>query len=345
VRVTACVISWNSGHQLAGALETLTAQTDVDLDVVVVDNASADGSVELARRHGVEVVANATNRGFAGAANQGVDLAARRGSDALLISNFDVRLRTDYVANAVAALAADPYRASVQGKLLRTEPAPDGRPVIDTTGHLAFTTRLFRNRGEGAVDDGRFDTAEEVFGVSGAVALYRLSALDDVAVRGEVFDTDLFAYWEDVDLDWRLALRGWRCWYTPEAQGWHERGGAGPRRSAVVERLNFVNRFLVVVKNDDPRSLARALPGVALTSALKTGELIATVPSAFLAALPDARKLPGALAKRRLVQAGARVDPAAVVERWFQPFDYAAWVRTWWRRVRRERAEGTGRPA
>jgi GT2 family glycosyltransferase len=336
VRVTACVVSWNSGAQLAGALEALHGQTGVDLDVVVVDNASADGSADLARRLGAEVVVNDANTGFAAAANQGAALAAARGSEALLLCNFDIRLRPDYVARAAAALAADPYRASIQGKLLRTAAGPAGEPIIDTTGHLAFRTRLFRNRGEGTVDDGRFDTGGEVFGVSGAVALYRLSALDDVAVRGEVFDTSLFAYWEDVDLDWRLALRGWRCWYEPTAVGWHERGGAGPRRSAVVERLNYVNRLLVVAKNDDARSLLRALPGVGLTTALKTGELALTVPSALLRALPELRGLGHALEQRRLVQAAARVDPAEVVARWFEPFDYGAWVATWWRRIRSE---------
>jgi GT2 family glycosyltransferase len=338
VRVTACVVSWNSGAQLAGALTTLTTQTGVDLDVVVVDNASSDGSADVARDHGVEVVANPTNTGFAAAANQGAALAAARGSEALLLCNFDIRLRPDYLARATAALAADPYRASVQGKLLRADPGPAGEPIIDTTGHLAFRTRLFRNRGEGTVDDGRYDAGEQVFGVSGAVALYRISALDDVAVGGQAFDERLFAYWEDVDLDWRLALGGWRCWYEPTAVGWHERGGAGPRRSAVVERLNFVNRLLVVVKNDDVPSLLRALPGVGLTTALKTGELALTVPSALLRSVPELRGLGHALAQRRLVQAAARVDPAEVVDRWFAPFDYAAWVTTWWRRVRSERA-------
>lgn len=349
MKVTACVVSWNSGAQLDSALRSLTAQRDVDLHVAVVDNASSDGSAERARSHGVEVVRNPVNRGFAGAANQGVALAADNGSDALLLCNFDVRLRDDYVATAAAALAADPLLSSVQGKLLRTTTGPRGEPILDTTGHLALRTRLFRNRGEGTVDDGRYDQPGLVFGVSGAVALYRLAALQDVAVEGEVFDEDLFAYWEDVDLDWRLALRGWRCWYEPAAQGWHERGGAGPRRSATVERLNFVNRFLVIAKNDDPGSLARALPGVAATSLLKAGELALTVPSAFLRSLPDLRRLRGALAKRRLIQARASVPPAAVVERWFEPFDYRAWVATWWRRVRSERSgrahlESAGEP-
>src|SRR5690606_29109153 len=93
----------------------------------------------------------------------------------------------------------------------------DGRRVLDTTGHVAFRTRLFRNRGEGQPDDGAYDRPDEVFGVSGALALYRLAALDDVALDGQVYDEDLFAYWEDVDLDWRLQLRGWQAWYEPGA--------------------------------------------------------------------------------------------------------------------------------
>jgi GT2 family glycosyltransferase len=341
MRVTACIVSWNSGPQLVTALDSLLAQTGVDLDIVVVDNASADDSCAVVRsRPDVRLVRNPVNVGFAPAANQGAALAAQSGSDALLLCNFDVRLEPDYLLQAIAALAADVRRASVQGKLLRSAPGPAGEAILDTTGHVAFRTRLFRNRGEGTVDDGRFDTAEEVFGVSGAVALYRLAALDDVAVDGQAFDEDLFAYWEDVDLHWRLALRGWSCWYEPAARGWHERGGAGPRRSAVVERLNFVNRFHVIVKNDDAAALLRALPGVGLTTALKAGELAITVPSAFLRAIPELRHLSRSMAKRRRIQAAATVDPAAVVQRWFEPFDYTAWVRTWWRRLRAEQAAG-----
>lgn len=330
MRVTACVVSYNTAHHLPGVLATLTAQTHPDLDVVVVDNASADDSVAAARRCGVRVVANRRNRGFAGAANQALALT---GADALLLCNPDVRLAPDHVTRLVAALDADPRVASAQGKLLRF-PEPDQPRVIDTTGHLAFRTRLFRNRGEGRPDDGTFDTPDEPFGVSGACALYRVDALHDVAVAGEVFDADLFAFFEDVDLDWRLRLRGWRAAYVPTAVADHERGGAGVRRSAFVEELNYANRLLVVVKNDDPAALARALPEVGITTALKTGELIATVPSAFLRALPRARLLPRMLRKRRVVQARATVDPAAVVAQWFGPFDYAGWVRTWWRRVR-----------
>jgi GT2 family glycosyltransferase len=311
-------------------LRALAAQSHPDLEVVVVDNASADGSADVVRAYpDVRLVANDRNLGFAGAANQGVALARKAGAGAFLVANPDALPAPDYLARALAALEAGEKRASVQGKLLRTGPGN----VIDTTGHMAFRTRLFRNRGEGQPDTGQYEAPGEVFGTSGALALYRLAALEDVAVAGEIFDETLFAFWEDVDLDWRLALRGWSAWYAPDARARHERGGAGPRRSAIVERLNFVNRFHVILKNDDPASLARALPEVGLTSLLKAGELALTVPSAFLRTFGAWRDVPAVLRKRRAVQAMATVEPAAVVRRWFQPFDYGLWVHTWWRRV------------
>jgi GT2 family glycosyltransferase len=347
VKVLACVVSWNTASHLPASLASLAAQTHSDLEVVVVDNASRDDSAAVVRSHGVRLVQNRANLGYAGAANQAVALAREAGADAVVLANPDAVLAPDCLAEAVAAMDAEPRRASVQPKLWRAAPGSRARTTIDSTGHVAFATRLFRNRGEGQPDDGSWDTPGPVFGVSGALAVYRLAALDDVAVDGEVFDADLFAFFEDVDLDWRFALRGWDCWYAPAATGWHERGGAGPRRSAVVEELNWRNRLLVVVKNDDPRALAAALPGVTVTNVLKTAELALTVPVALVRGVRGvARLLPATLARRRRVQAAATVDPAAVAARWFGPFDYAGWVRTWYARVRGEaRLPGGPRPA
>jgi GT2 family glycosyltransferase len=167
----------------------------------------------------------------------------------VLFCNVDVELAPDLVSRCVEALAADDRRGSVQPKLRRSVRAPDGRPVLDTTGHVLTTARLVQNRGEGRVDDGAFDVPGEVFGVSGALALHRRAMLDDVAWRradgaGEVLTEDLFAYFDDVELDWRARLRGWSAWYEPRRRV-HERGGAGPRRTATVEALNWANRLLV----------------------------------------------------------------------------------------------------
>ena len=336
VKVLVCIVNWNTAGHLPGCLEALVSQRGVDHEVVVVDNASVDDSADVVRRHGVRLVANTTNRGYAGAANQGVSLAREMGAEALVLANPDAVATPDHLARTTAVLAAHPTCAAVQGRLWRGLPgagSPEQRR-LDTTGHQAFVTRLFRNRGEGEYDRGQY-AAGEVFGVSGALATYRLAALDDVAVEGEVFDEELFAFFEDVDLDWRLRMRGWSARYEPMATAWHERGGAGVRRSALVERLNFTNRALVVLKNDDGRALLRAAPQVGLTTTLKALELGLTVPSALARSVSSARSVPSVLHKRRVVQQRALTSSRTVVQDWFAPFDYGHWVTTWWRRVTR----------
>lgn len=341
MRVTAIVVSWNAADQLPACLDALDAQEHEDLEVLVVDNASTDRSAavlreQLARprRHPLHVRFNTVNRGFAGAVNDGL---ATTSADAVLVANVDVVAAPDLCSRLVAVLRDDEAVGSVQPRLLRPVPDRDGRTVLDTTGHVATRARLFRNRGEGEPDQGRYPRGE-VFGVSGALALHRRAMLDDVAWRDpagrlEHLTEDLFAFFDDVELDWRARLRGWRAVYEPEALAHHERGGAGPRRTARVEALNFTNRLLVVATCDDRAALLRASPLVLLTTLLKAGELAVTVPAALPEAVRRLAGLPAARRRRRQLLARALVPPREVVERWFVAFDGLGWVATWWRRV------------
>jgi GT2 family glycosyltransferase len=341
VRVTAIVVSWNSGTDLPRCLAALDAQDHPDLEVVVVDNASSDGAADLVRAvmtheraHPLRLVANPTNRGFAGGVNDG--LAASE-ADAVLLVNPDVVAAPDVVARCVAALLADPRRGSIQPKLHRSVRGPGGERVLDTTGHLFTRARLWQNRGEGEVDRGQYDLAGEVFGASGALVLHRRAMLDDVAWRSpdgrlEHLTEDLFAYFDDVELDLRARMRGWLTWYEPAAVGIHERGGAGPRRTPTVEALNWANRLLVIANCDDRRSLLRAWPVVLTTTVLKTIELAVTTPSAVVPAARRLRALPRCRRRRTQLLARATVSPAEVVERWIVPFRFGPWIRTWWRR-------------
>jgi GT2 family glycosyltransferase len=349
VRVTAVVVAWNAAGHLRACLDALDAQDHPDLEVLVVDNASSDATPRVltdlagqSRRHPLRVRWNATNRGFTGAVN---DALTESDADAVLIANVDVRPAPDMVSRLVAVLEQDPDCGSVQPRLHRMATDADGRRVLDTTGHLATRARLFRNRGEGQPDDGRFGRREEVFGVSGAMALHRRAMLDDVAWRRgdglEWLTEDLFAYFDDVELDWRARLLGWRAIYEPAAVGAHERGGAGPRRTARVEALNFSNRLLVVATCDAAASLRRAAPLVTVTTLLKLVELAISTPRALVPAVRRLGLLPAARRRRAELLARARVAPATVVDRWFEPFDPRDWVRTWWRRVR-GRAPGVG---
>jgi GT2 family glycosyltransferase len=343
-RVAAVVVAWESAADLPACLASLDAQDHDALEVVVVDNASTDGTADVLgtvaaapRRHPLRIRTNATNRGFAGGVNDGLALLDPEVEIVLLV-NPDTRLAPDLVRRGVAALLADPRRGSVQPKVRRVVPAPDGRAVLDTTGHVLTRARLLRNRGEGRLDDGRHDTPGPVFGVSGAVALHRRAMLADLAWRGpdgagQVLTEDLFAYFDDVELDWRARLLGWDAWYEPAALAWHVRGGAGPRRTATVEALNWSNRLLVLATCDDRPALLRAAPLVVTTTIAKTVELALSCPRALVPALRRLGLLPAARRRRRELLARARVAPAQVAARWTEPFSWRDWVSTWWRRV------------
>lgn len=351
--VTVIVVSWNTVHLLGACLQAYDRQEHEHLEIVVVDNASVDGSREFldaavlrSRRHPLRVIHQTDNRGFAGAVN---DALAQIDTPVVVFSNVDVVPSPGLVATAVAALLADDRRGTVQPKLVRSVAAPDGAAVLDTTGHVLTKARLVRNRGEGERDRGQHDAAGPVFGASGALVVHRRQMLDAVAWQRpdgsrEVLTEDLFAYFEDVELDWRARLLGWDAWYEPAAVGGHERGGIGARRTAAVEALNYTNRLLVIATCDDAGALARALPLVVLTSLLKTIDLLVSVPAAALPAIRGLGRLPATRRRRRQLLARAVRTPADVVATWVEPFGFRAWVGAWWQRSR-GRALGVARPA
>jgi len=347
MRVTAVVVAWEAQGDIADCLAAIDAQDHEALDIIVVDNASRDGTLDAVAgclagglRHHLRLIANATNRGFAGGVN---DALAVSSAEAVLLVNPDARPAPDLVSRTVAVLEAHPEVGSVQPRLLRPSierPVVGAatRPVLDTTGHVLTRPRLVRNRGEGRPDDGSI-TGGEVFGASGALVLHRRAMLDDVAWvhpdgRQEHLTEDLFAYFEDVELDYRARSRGWSAWHEPTAVGTHVRGGGARSRSTRVEALNWSNRLLVVIGMEAPSRLVRALLAVVATTAIVTVELALTRPWALVIGVARLRLMGAALRRGRLARSRARVPMGMVTDRWAVPLDVAEWVGTWWRRMR-----------
>jgi GT2 family glycosyltransferase len=252
--VSAILTTWNSAPFLRRCLEGLRGQSYAPIELIHVDNGSSDDSVRLVRElgPGVRQILNPDNRGFTGAVNQG--LAEARGELVLLV-NPDAFLERDYVANVVAALqaAGDRYGMAT-GKLLRAtgyEIAPTS--VVDTKG-----IRMTRSGRHLDIDQGRPESAgedapAEVFGVSGAAAIYRMSFVRDVTVDGQFLDEDFHTYREDADVAWRGRLLGWRALYVPSAVGYHVRRVMPEKRRTLPAQINMhsvKNRFLLRLKNE-----------------------------------------------------------------------------------------------
>lgn len=321
--VSVIILNWNGKDLIEKCIESVLNQNYKPLKIILIDNASTDGSSELIDKHSsVSIVKNEINKGFAKAMNEGIKLSD---GDYVLLLNYDIILRPDFVNEMVKAIESNNKIGSVSGKLLRLNSTKD-MPVIDSTGHIIFRNRLAENRGENEIDRGQFDQVESVFGTCGAAALYKREMLEDIKVNDEYFDEAFFAFWEDVDLDWRARLRGWQCIYTPYAVAYHERGGPFLRRSKFVELHNYKNRYFLMIKNDSFWSLLKNFPQLLFTEILKGGALIFRCPSALKGWIYVAKELPAMFSKRKIIQQ-RRLVSQSEIEKWFGKFNYLVWMR------------------
>lgn len=272
------IVVCNDARFLKELLDSIVTQTFQDFSVLIIDNGSTDGVEEYLREHYPEVtlLRNARNLGFSTAHSQGMRYALEHwGGDFadrfVLVTNPDTIWTPTFLEELVEAARANPKSGSVGGKLLRAFGENLGDEIFketvrsqrfDSTGLNPHRNGTFTDRGAGELDDGKFDVQENVFGLSGALVLYRAQALDEARVGDEFFDGDFYLYKEDVDLAWRLQHLGWDALYVPSAVAYHYRGMYCPEKtslwgklmnrrakSAVRSYYSTRNHWLVLLKN------------------------------------------------------------------------------------------------
>ena len=214
--VTIAVVTFNSGRFIKKCLESVLAQRYPRKEVIVIDNASTDGTQAVLEQFedSCRVILNDTNVGFAAAQNQAIKLS--RGEWVLTL-NPDLLLTPNFIEALLDA----------------------GLRHLD--------------RGSQEVDNGHFLNFEYVFGATAAAALYRREMIEDVSLGGEFFDPDFFVYREDADVAWRAQLMGWRCLYTPHARGYHVRSVLpGNRRALPADGSVKLDTSPVFVETSGP---------------------------------------------------------------------------------------------
>jgi GT2 family glycosyltransferase len=311
----AVVVPCRDGRRwLPGLIASLRAQTRAPDRVLVVDDASTDGSAAWCQAEGIDVLALERNTGFAAACNRGI---AAVDADAVALVNTDVVLAPDWLERVIARL--EPGVGAVATKMVSlADPA-----VLDDCGDVLRRDGVCEQRGHGRADDGAYDAPGEVFAACAGAALYRREALLGVGGLEESF----FAYLEDVDLGLRLRLAGWRCGYEPVVAH-HAGQGSAAALPRSVRRLVARNTVLLVARHFPLRWAGPVAYRQAgwLWHAARDGAL-----RDHVAGLADALPLlPRALRARRRLRETAVVDVADAVPArpWRAPSRRgAAWVR------------------
>jgi GT2 family glycosyltransferase len=240
-RVTVIVVTWQGAHLLEACLDSLSEQS-TPCDVIVVDNASSDGTQALlaARSSGVRVVTLSRNTGFAGGVAAALPLVL---TPFVALLNNDAAASPSWLEQSIAALGTRPAAAAVAARMLLWTDE-DSPATINNAGVELVAGGYGTDRGLGERDGPAFDTPREVFGFSGGAAVLRAEAVR--AVGG--MPADFFLYYEDTDLSWRLRLSGWQIWYEPGAVVRHRHAASSDVRSDLFAFYTERNRLLMLLR-------------------------------------------------------------------------------------------------
>ncbi|MCF2945881.1 glycosyltransferase family 2 protein [Paenibacillus tarimensis] len=302
--VSVCIVTYNSSEDIEDCLHAVLQQSFPVESVIVVDNDSKDDTCNKVAQFGppVQLHRNRVNNGFAGGQNQAI---SHTDSDYVVVLNPDVRLQADYIREIVSFMEANPQAGSAAGQLVFAD-----RPDLMDSAGIAIARD--HNAVELAAGEpaSNWSESREVFGVSGAAAVYRMAMIGDISYKDQFFDEDYFAYKEDVDVAWRARHLGWQAWYIPAAKALHRRGWKkGGRRSMplFVRRHSYQNRFFTLIKNEPAGwSLLQLFPVLIVKELGKLAYILLREPGLLACWLTIIRKCPDMLRKRKWLFAKKR---------------------------------------
>ncbi|MCK4635616.1 MAG: glycosyltransferase [Candidatus Moranbacteria bacterium] len=255
------IANWNGKKYLETCFQSLQSQTDQNFQIILVDNGSTDDSVNFIKNNfpQVSIIRLKKNTGFANPNNIGMRMAFLNPNIKYIITlNNDVKADENYIKEmrtAIQKYESDGVMA-IQPKLMNFYE----KNKIDATGILTTFELSAVNRGRGEFDNSQFEKFKKVFGPSASAALYTRKFLEKVDLsRDEYFDKNYFAYYEDVDLAWRLHLAGCKMMYVPTALLYHVHSATGINYSPFKAFHIHRNHYFNIIKNVPFFSLIKIL--------------------------------------------------------------------------------------
>ena len=252
-RLSVVILNWNGRRHLERYLPSVVAHTEGDAEVVVADNGSTDDSLQWLRLNypDVRVIRLDRNYGFAGGYNRALREVA---SEYVLLLNSDVEVTAGWWQPLVEVLDTESDVAAVAPKLLadmertKFEYAGASGGFIDYLGYPFCRGRILSNVEE---DEGQYDNRRDIFWASGAAMCCRREVFNSLGG----FDEDFFAHMEEIDLQWRMQLAGWRIVVEPKSVVYHLGGGTLPASSRKIF-LNHRNNLAMLFKCASPMQRA-----------------------------------------------------------------------------------------
>jgi GT2 family glycosyltransferase len=240
-KVAILILNYNGRKYLKECIDSVLATTYPSFDVIIIDNASKDDSLEFVKKNypKIKLIEYEENYGFALAYNKAINLAD---APYLAILNNDTVVEPDWLNNLIPHMDNEKV-AALNPKILFLH----DRNRINAAGGSCDIFGFGMNRGNGDPDCGQYDKSEEVFYVNGAALISKKAVWQDVGA----FDERYFLYGEDLDWCWRARLRGYEVLYVPTAKVYHHWQGAGGQMTLFLER----HWLATILKNYSPKTL------------------------------------------------------------------------------------------
>jgi GT2 family glycosyltransferase len=254
--ISVVIPNYNGSRYLERCLKSLLSQTYTEMEIVVVDNASQDQSIDIVRTSAPQAILLKQNKnlGFAGGVNAGI--RASHGKWVAVLNN-DTEVTANWLHECALAIQAHPEADFFACRIMDSHDS--GR--LYSAGDCFLRAGIGYRRGQEQQDREEFHRECAIFSASGCAALYRKSVLE--ITRG--FDERFFAYLEDVDLGLRLQVAGCRGYYLPRAEVHHHGAGtSGGEFSPLSVRLRTRNALLLLLKSMPGSILLRCLPMIFL---------------------------------------------------------------------------------
>lgn len=253
--ISVVIVNWNGKKFLKECLSSLIVQDYKNIEIILVDNNSKDGSVEYIKKNfpKTKIIVNKGNLGFAEGNNVGYKYAT---GDYILFLNNDTKVTNNFISELVKVLEGDKKIGGAQSKILLM----DDPTRLDSVGAFLTNTGFLYHYGIEKKDSLKYNRQIDIYSAKGACMIFKREVLEKIKVDEEIFDSRYFAYFEETDMCHRVWLSGYRIVFAPKSVIYHKMGGTSAKLdNAFVQYHSFKNRINSYIKNLGMRELLKIL--------------------------------------------------------------------------------------